>query len=148
MTLAVVTAAVALASGCAHAVSAHPPAAAKKPAPATASFSAMGVAFRYPVSWRSGTWSADVSSFSALIVYLSTSRLRLLCTVRTSPGQIAETCEWCLRLGGAETITVVILRAAPGNWYQMDACLRGPALAHQEAEISSLLKSVHISSGY
>jgi hypothetical protein len=114
MTLAVVTVAVALASGCADAVSAH------------------------PAGCR----------FSALIVYLSTSRLRLLCTVRTSPGQIAETCEWCLRLGGAETITVVILRAAPGNWYQMDACLRGPALAHQEAEISSLLKSVHISSGY
>jgi AhpD family alkylhydroperoxidase len=46
MTLAGVTVAVALASGCADAVSAHPSAAAKKPAPATASFSAM--------AWRSG----------------------------------------------------------------------------------------------
>lgn len=187
------TVSVALASGCADAISAHPAAAVKQRASATASFSAMGLAFRYPVSWRSGTWSSDVSSFSALIVYLSTSRLRFPCTVRTGPGRIAETCEypigvlppsgvlirwsangfptwhmpkanttvsgrkavetrtsggWCVTLGGTETITVMIPRAAPGNWYQMDACLRGPGLAQQEAEISSMLKSVHISSGY
>ena len=55
---------------------------------------------------------------------------------------------WCVTLGGAETITVMIPRTAPDNWYQMDACLRGPGLAQQEAEISSMLKSVHISSGY
>jgi hypothetical protein len=193
MTLAVMTVTVALASGCADAISAHPAAAVKQRAPATASFSAMGLAFRYPVSWRSGTWSSDLSSFSALIVYLSTSRLRFPCAVRTGPGRIAETCEypiavlppggvlvrwsangfpawhmpkanttvagrkavetrtsggWCVTLGGAETITVMIPRAAPGNWYQMDACLRGPRLAQQEAQISSMLKSVRIIPGY
>jgi hypothetical protein len=193
MRLAAMTVSVALASGCADAISAHPAAAVKQRASATASFSAMGLAFRYPVSWRSGTWSSDLSSFSALIVYLSTSRLRFPCTVRTGPGRIAETCEypigvlppsgvlirwsangfptwhmpkanttvsgrkavetrtsggWCVTLGGTETITVMIPRAAPGNWYEMDACLRGPGLAQQEAEISSMLKSVHISSGY
>jgi len=55
---------------------------------------------------------------------------------------------WCVTLGGAETITVMIPRAAPGNWYQMDACLRGPRLAQQEAQISSMLKSVRIIPGY
>jgi hypothetical protein len=192
MRLAAMTVVVALASGCADAISAHPAAAVKQPAPATAGFSAMGLAFRYPVSWRSGTWSTDLSNFSALIVYLSTSRLRLPCTVRTGPGRIAETCEypisvlppggvfvrwsanglptwhmpkanttvagrkavetrtsggWCVTLRGNQTITVMIPRAAPGNWYQMDACLRGPGLAQQEAEISSMLRSVRIAAG-
>jgi hypothetical protein len=41
----------------------------------------------------------------------------------------------------------MIPRAAPGNWYQMDACLRGPGLAQQEAEISSMLRSVRIAAG-
>ena len=53
---------------------------------------------------------------------------------------------WCATLRGTETITVMIPRAASGNWYQMDACLRSPGLTRQEAEISSMLKSVHISS--
>jgi hypothetical protein len=44
--------------------------------PVTASFSAMGLSFRYPATWRTGTSSDEVSSFTALIVYLSTSRLQ------------------------------------------------------------------------
>jgi hypothetical protein len=52
---------------------------------------------------------------------------------------------WCAVLGAAETITVMIPRAAPGNWYQMDACLRAPGLPRQEAQISSMLRSVRIS---
>jgi hypothetical protein len=50
-------------------------------------------------------------------------------------------------LSGTETITVMIPRAAPDNWYQMDACLRSPGLAQQEAEISSMLRSVEIAKG-
>jgi len=183
---------VALAAGCASAASVHPAAAVKTATAATASFSAMGLAFRYPVSWRSGSWPTDQSNFSALIVYLSTSRLKGPCAVSISPGRIAETCKypiavlqpggvlvrwsangfptwhmpkanmtvagrkavetrtsggWCATLRGTETITVMIARAAPGNWYQMDACLRSPGLAQQETEISSMLKSVRIAKG-
>jgi hypothetical protein len=54
---------------------------------------------------------------------------------------------WCAVLGGTETITVMISRAEPGKWYQMDACLRGPGLPRQEAQISSMLRSVRISPG-
>ena len=195
MALATMAMPVALAAGCASAASVHPAAAVKTATaatPATASFSAMGLAFRYPVSWRSGTWPTDQSNFSALIVYLSTSRLKGPCTVSISPGRIAETCEypiavlqpggvlvrwsangfptwhmpkanmtvagrkavetrtsggWCATLRGTETITVMIPRAAPGNWYQMDACLRSPGLAQQETEISSMLRSVRIAKG-
>jgi hypothetical protein len=54
---------------------------------------------------------------------------------------------WCGVLGGTETITVMIPRAVPGKWYQMDACLRGPGLPRQEAQISSMLSSVRITPG-
>lgn len=60
------------------------------PAP-TVSFSAMGLSFRYPATWRAGTWN-DVSSFTALIVYLSTGQQYDPCTVRTSPGEKTVTC--------------------------------------------------------
>ena len=125
-------------------------------------------------------------------MYLSTSRLSGTCVASASPGRIAETCAypirvlppggvlvrwnadalpnwrmpkatttvagrgavesktrggWCAVLGGTETITVMIPRAGPGTWYQMDACLRGPGLPRQEAQISSMLRSVRISPG-
>jgi hypothetical protein len=184
----------ALAAGCASATTAHPATTERERAPATASFSVMGLAFRYPVSWqRSRTWSSDLSSFSTLTVYLSsTSRLRAPCVASTSPGRIAQTCEypvrvlppagvlvrwsangfstwrmpkanttiagrkaaemrtsggWCAPLRATETITVIIPRATPGNWYQMDACLRTPGLPQQEAQISSMLRSVRIAKG-
>lgn len=35
----------------------------------------MGLAFRYTAAWRAYTWSSDVSSFSALIVFLSNERI-------------------------------------------------------------------------
>jgi hypothetical protein len=54
---------------------------------------------------------------------------------------------WCAVLGGTETITVMIPRAGPGKWYQMDACLRSPGLSQQEAQISSMLGSVRITPG-
>jgi hypothetical protein len=192
--LAAVTMLVTLAAGCASVTSAHPATAATKSAPAAASFSVMGLAFRYPVSWhRSRTWGGDQPGFPALTVYLSnTSRLRASCVASTSPGRIAQTCEypvrvlppasvlvrwsangspawrmpkanttiagrkaaemrtsggWCAPLRATETITVIIARAAPGHWYQMDACLRAPGLPQQQAQISSMLRSVRIAKG-
>jgi len=58
---------------------------------ATATFSAMGLSFRYPATWHSGTWN-DVSNFSALIVYLSTGPLHDPCTVTHSPGVTGVNC--------------------------------------------------------
>jgi hypothetical protein len=192
--LAVMTVLAALTAGCASVTSGHPATAAKERAPASASFSVMGLAFRYPVSWqRSRTWSSDLPGSSALIVYLSsTSRLRAPCVASTSPGRIAQTCEypvrvlppagvlvrwsangfsawrmpkanttiagrkaaevrtsggWCAPMRATETITVIIPRATPGAWYQMDACLRAPGLPQQEAQISSMLRSVRIAKG-
>jgi hypothetical protein len=190
--LAAMAVLVTLAAGCASATSVDQAATVKERAAATVSFSAMGLAFRYPVSWWSSTSSTDQSSLSVLIVYLSTSRLRVPCTVSTGPGRIAETCEfpiavlppgavlvkwsgnafpawhmpkanttvagrkavetrtsggWCATLRGTEMIAVMIPRTAVGNWYQMDACLRGPGLTQQEAAISSMLRSVRIAKG-
>jgi hypothetical protein len=157
---------------------------------ATKRFSAMGLTFSYPGSWRSGTWN-DVSSFTALIVFLSTSRMTSPCTVTRSPGVITSSCgypvrklpaggivagwfedgfpnpghtpkgnstvsgfpalqttskaSWCVRLGGSEAITVTIWpTASAGYSYQLDACLRGPGLPRQEAEISAMLRSARI----
>jgi hypothetical protein len=192
--LAAMTVLVALAAGCASVTSAHTATPATKPAPAAASFSVMGLAFRYPVSWqRSRTWSSGQPGFPALTVYLSsTSPLRAPCVASSSPGRMAQTCEypvrvlppagilvkwsangfpawrtpkanttiaghkateirtssgWCAPLRATETITVIIPRATPGNWYQMDACLRAPGLQQQQAQISSMLKSVRIAKG-
>jgi hypothetical protein len=54
---------------------------------------------------------------------------------------------WCASLGGTETITVMIPRPMPDNWYQLDACLRGPDLAQQEAQVSAMLDTVGITNG-
>ncbi len=196
MALAATAATAILTGGCAAAASPHPAPASPHPAPtvteqatAAANFSGMGVAFRYPAAWRSGTWD-DVSSFSALIIYLSTGRLHSPCTVTKKPGRTTVACgspiralapggvlvrwsengspdwhrpkantaidghpatetrtsdAWCTALQGTEVITVIIPRLLADNWYEMDACLRGPA---QQAAISSMLKSVHISDAY
>ena len=173
-------------------VSAHSAAAIPARSTPTASFSAMGLSFRYPATWRSVTPRSRVSDFPALIVYLSTSRLSGTCVASISPGRTAETCSypirvlspggvlvswnandlpnrrmpkanttvagraaveskasagWCAVLGGTETITVMIPRTLPSTWYQMDACLRGPGLPGQEAQISAMLNSVRISPG-
>jgi hypothetical protein len=74
-----VLASAALVTGCAS-TAAPPPA-------ATSGFSTMGLAFRYPGTWRSGKWGDDVSSFSAPIVFLSTSRLHDPCQ-RTVNAQV------------------------------------------------------------
>jgi hypothetical protein len=192
MVVAATAVPVALTVGCASATSTRPAAAVEARAAPTSSFSAMGLSFRYPAAWRSVTPRAGLSDFPALIVYLSTSRLSGTCVASASPGRIAETCtypirvlppggvlvrwnansvpnwrmpkatttvaghgavesrargDWCAVLGGTETITVMIPHAGPGKWYQMDACLHGPGLPRQEAQISSMLRSVRINSG-
>ena len=192
MMLAAMAVPLALTAGCASATSAHPAAAVAARVAPTASFSAMGLSFRYPATWRSVTPRSRVSDFPALIVYLSTSRLSGTCVASIRPGRTAETCSdpirvlppggvlvswnandlpnrrmpkanttvagraaveskasagWCAVLGGTETITVMIPRTLPSTWYQMDACLRGPGLPGQEAQISAMLNSVRISPG-
>lgn len=190
MVLAATAVPVALTAGCASVTSVHPAAAIAARAAPTARFSAMGLSFRYPAAWRSVTPRACLSDFPGLIVYLSTSRLSGTCVASASPGRIAETCDypirvlpaggvlvrwnanslpnwrmpkatttvaghravetrtrggWCAVLGATETITVMIPRAGPGKWYQMDACLRAPGLPQQETEISAMLSSVRVS---
>ena len=206
MALGALAALVAPIAGCASATGTHAAPAGTTPAPAgttptragstpaapTARFSAMGLSFRYPATWRSVTPRAGLSDFPALIVYLSTIRLTGTCVASNSTGRIAETCAypvrvlppggvltrwnangspawhmpeanttvagrravetrtavgWCAVLGATETITIVIPRSAPGHWYQMDACLRGPGLPRLEAQIKSMLSSVRISPG-
>jgi hypothetical protein len=170
---------------------ARTPAAPAHPAP-TVSFSAMGLSFRYPATWRHASFSTDVSSFSANVVDLSTSPLHdpcvggpaegaMVCSgfpvdalapggvlvqwdVRGFPGfrlprpnatiagrpavQTKTSGGWCASLGGTETITVKIARDPPDNWYQMDACLTALNLPQQQAQLSALLRTVHIASGY
>jgi hypothetical protein len=154
----------------------------------TSHFSAMGLAFRYPGTWRSGTWNDDVSSFSGLIVFLGTERLHDPCQ-RTAGAQVTtascgdpvsqvtpggmlvrwdedgfpswhaprantriggrpatETVtagRWCRTLGGSRTITAVIPLDSD-NWYEMDACLRGPGIPAEQSEITAMLKTVRI----
>lgn len=195
MVLAAMAVPVALTAGCASATSstsAHPAAATQAQAVPTARFSAKGLSFRYPATWRSVTPRVGLSDFPALLVYLSTVRLKDTCVASSGPGRIVETCTYpirvlpsggvlvrwnanslpnwrmpkatttvagrgavesktrggqCAVLGGTETITVLIPRAGPGTWYQMDACLRGPGLPREEAQISSMLRSVRINPG-
>ena len=195
MVLAAMAVPVALTAGCASATSstsAHPAAANQAQAVPTARFSAKGLSFRYPATWRSVTPRVGLSDFPALLVYLSTVRLKDTCVASSGLGRIAETCTYpirvlpsggvlvrwnanslpnwrmpkatttvagrgavesktrggqCAVLGGTETITVLIPRAGPGTWYQMDACLRGPGLPREEAQISSMLRSVRINPG-
>jgi hypothetical protein len=104
-TIAMAAALLALASGCAAAGSAASSAGASrdqaavtaksdtaKSDTARSEFSGMGLTFEYPASWRSHAWTADVSSFSALIDDLSTSELRNPCTVTHRPGVTTSTC--------------------------------------------------------
>ena len=58
----------------------------------------MGLSFRYPAVWRSITPRAGLSDFSALIVYLSTSRLSGICVASARPGRTAETCAYPIRV--------------------------------------------------
>jgi hypothetical protein len=170
----------------------EPPALSKPPA-MTASFSAMGLSFRYPATWQRQTWSDDESSFAAPLVSLSTGQQRDPCTVTTSHGYKSITCAspigklapggilvswdaagfptthlptpnttiggrpayektsaggaWCTTLGGTETITVMIPRTLPDNWFQMDACLRAPNLSQQAAQISAMLRTIQLPAG-
>jgi hypothetical protein len=88
--LAVVAVTVALLGGCA--ATGHP-GPVRSATPVTSGFSSMGLTFRYPAAWQSATASSDVSSFSAVIVFLSTSPLSNPCTTVTiSPGHVSKSC--------------------------------------------------------
>jgi hypothetical protein len=181
-------AAVALLAGCASAGGPQ----SGRPAAMTSRFSAMGLAFRYPGSWRSGVWSDDVSSFSGLIVALSTSRQHDPCQRTVAPGVTSGSCgdpistlppggvlvrwtsngfpgwhaptantrigghpatetagadSWCTALGGTQTSTAVIPGKVGSDWYEMDACLRGPGVPAEQAEITTMLRSVRFAPG-
>lgn len=141
MTPAAAAVSVTLASGCTAAGGVHHASSPSGPGTATASFSAMGLAFRYPAAWRLGRWNADGFPFSHPPEPNTTIAGRKAIETRSTGG-------WCATLRGTETITVKILRSVPDNWYEMDACLRTPGLARQEAEIASMLSSVRIANGY
>jgi hypothetical protein len=105
MVLGALAALVAPIAGCASATGTHAAAAGTAPVPAgsapaapTARFSAMGLSFRCPATWRSVTPRAGLSDFPALIVYLSTSRLTGTCVASGSAGRIAETCAYPIRV--------------------------------------------------
>jgi len=142
---------------------ARTPAGGSRPVP-TVAFTAVGLSFRYPATWQRQTWSGDEASFATPIVILSGGGVLVswdadgfpishLPTPNTTIGghSAVETTTsggaWCASLGGTETITVMIPRAVPDNWYQMDACLRGPDLTQQDAQISSMLSSVRLAQG-
>ena len=56
----------------------------------------------------------------------------------------AETAqELCIRLGGEQQLSVQIWQAdRPYNWYQIDACYRGPDFDQTETTMRDLLASV------
>jgi len=56
------------------------------------SFHATGLAFRYPAIWRSVTLSDDVSSFSGLVVALSTGRQHDPCQRAVKPQVTSVSC--------------------------------------------------------
>jgi hypothetical protein len=43
-----------------------------------------------------------------------------------------------------DTISVIIPRDQPDNWYWLNACLSAPNLLQQEAQISAVLHTVQI----
>jgi len=111
MTLAASAVSVTLASGCTAAGGGRPASSPTGQGTATAGFSAVGLAFRYPAAWRLGRWSADVSSFTALIVDLSTSRLNDPCS--TPVGRIRSArwgWPWCTH---AEQTTTRLAMSRP-----------------------------------
>ena len=46
--------------------------------------------------------------------------------------------------GTQQSVTLVIARTVPDNWYEMDACLRGPDLSGERSEIQAMIASAKI----
>jgi len=84
LTVAMAVASAGLAVSCASAGPLRPA--------ATMSFHATGLAFRYPAIWRPVTWSDDVSSFSGLVVALSTGRQHDPCQRAVKPQVTSVSC--------------------------------------------------------
>jgi N-acetylneuraminic acid mutarotase len=47
----------------------------------------------------------------------------------------------CRRIGADETVTATTARDAAANWFEMNACLRGPGLQAEEAQVRAMLAS-------
>ena len=47
-------------------------------------------------------------------------------------------------IGTQEDITLVVARIATANYYEMDACLRGPDLARERSDIQAMIASTKI----
>jgi hypothetical protein len=118
-TLAALAVPIALATGCSSATSARPAATISKRPPPTAGFTVMGLAFRYPASWQhSRTWASDQPGFPGLMVYLSsTTRLKAPCLTSTTPGRIAQTCEYPVRALPQAGVLVRWTASGFPNWH-------------------------------
>ena len=46
--------------------------------------------------------------------------------------------------GTQQSVMLLVARTVPDNWYQMDACLRGPSLARERSEIQAMIASAKI----
>lgn len=187
-----------LAVGCTSSAG-HAPAASTSSGQAiSARFTEAGLTFRYPVGWQAAKWEDDVSSYSWMIVALSTTsqqdpcvsalilgsggggKVKSIChqpVALLPPGRMlvkwtaqgfpnwhkpvptvivggrpsSETftmASWCKDLGGTKTITVMIPRSLADNWYEMDACLRGPGLRGATAQVNAMLNSLQIAHGW
>ncbi|MGA2528993.1 MAG: RNA polymerase sigma factor [Acidimicrobiales bacterium] len=66
-------------------------------------------------------------------------------TVDGQPGKerVVSGGENCVT-GTQQSVTLVVARTAPDNWYEMDACLRGPDLAREHSEIQAMIASAKI----
>jgi hypothetical protein len=45
---------------------------------------------------------------------------------------------------GAKVGIAAAISTGSGNWYEMEACLRGPGLREAEAEVRAMLESVRL----
>jgi hypothetical protein len=54
---------------------------------------------------------------------------------------------FCSDMGASETISLVIAARSPSNYFQMTACLKGPALSQLDREVTSMVKSARFPNG-
>jgi len=85
-------------------------------------------------------WSENGS-----IVWTFARQLGQPVTVDVQPGKerVVSGAENCVT-GTQQSVTLVVARTVPDNWYGMDACLRGPDLARELSEIQAMIASAKI----
>jgi len=81
--------------------------------------------------WAKGFpgWSLDKANGDAFAVGGHRAKLR-----SDRPGD-------CGQIGADETMTATTARDAAANWFEMNACLRGPGLQAEEAQVRAMLAS-------